>query len=124
MIEMESRFTFSFILPIISLNHVLDYHFFLKPVTLSNLRLLTVQYRNSHIFHQYVIRVSERDQLRQLLPSSPSLTRMLFFFKYQRGDLPVSEKPPEKALALPIYPELTEDKQMFVVESIKAFYTK
>jgi len=49
---------------------------------------------------------------------------MLFFFKYQRGDLPVSEKPPEKALALPIYPELTEDKQMFVVESIKAFYTK
>jgi dTDP-4-amino-4,6-dideoxygalactose transaminase len=46
------------------------------------------------------------------------------FLKYQRGDFPVSEKVAEEALALPIYPELTEDQQMFVVEKIKAFYKK
>jgi UDP-2-acetamido-2-deoxy-ribo-hexuluronate aminotransferase len=44
------------------------------------------------------------------------------FLKYQRGDFPVSEKAAEEALALPIYPELTEDQQVYVVEKIKAFY--
>ena len=100
-----------------------------------NLRLPTIQYGNRHIFHQYVIRVPERDQLRQFLVESGIGTDIYYplplhlqecysFLKYQRGDFPVSEKVAEEALALPIYPELTEDQQMFVVEKIKAFYKK
>lgn len=46
------------------------------------------------------------------------------FLKYRRGDLPISEKASEEALALPIYPELTEDQQMMVVDRIKAFFKK
>jgi dTDP-4-amino-4,6-dideoxygalactose transaminase len=100
-----------------------------------NLRLPTIQYGNRHIFHQYVIRVPERGKLRQFLiecgigtdiyyPLPLHLQECYSFLKYQRGDLPVSEKASEEALALPIYPELTEDQQMFVVEKIKAFYKK
>jgi dTDP-4-amino-4,6-dideoxygalactose transaminase len=99
------------------------------------LRLPTIQYQNRHIFHQYVIRIPERDRLRQFLtvegigtdiyyPLSLHLQECYSFLKYRRGDLPHSEKASEEVLALPIYPELTEDQQMMVVDRIKAFYGK
>jgi len=97
--------------------------------------LPTVQYQNRHIFHQYVIRVPERDRLKQFLseegigtdiyyPVSLHLQECYSFLKYQRGDLPVSEKASEEVLALPIYPEMTDDQQMAVVDRIKAFYKR
>jgi dTDP-4-amino-4,6-dideoxygalactose transaminase len=99
------------------------------------LRLPTIQHENRHIFHQYVIRVPERDRLRQFLtengigtdiyyPLPLHLQECYSFLKYRPGDLPVSEKASEEVLALPIYPELTEDQQMMVVDRIKAFYKK
>jgi dTDP-4-amino-4,6-dideoxygalactose transaminase len=98
-------------------------------------KLPTVQYQSRHIFHQYVIRVPERDRLRQFLaeegigtdiyyPVPLHLQECYSFLKYRRGDLPVSEKASEEVLALPIYPELTEDQQTVVVDRIKAFYNK
>jgi dTDP-4-amino-4,6-dideoxygalactose transaminase len=99
------------------------------------LRLPTIQYQNRHIFHQYVIRIAERDRLRKFLtdegigtdiyyPLPLHLQECYSFLKYRRGDLPHSEKASEEVLALPIYPELTEDQQMMVVDRIKAFYGK
>jgi dTDP-4-amino-4,6-dideoxygalactose transaminase len=96
-------------------------------------KLPTIQYHNRHIFHQYVIRVPERDRLRQFLseegigtdiyyPVPLHLQECYSFLKYRSGDLPNSEKASEEVLALPIYPELTEDQQMAVVDRIKAFY--
>jgi len=97
------------------------------------LRLPTIQYQNHHIFHQYVIRVPDRDRLRQFLmgegvgtdiyyPIPLHLQGCYSFLKYRRGDLPISEKASEEVLALPIFPELTEDQQMYVADRIKAFY--
>jgi dTDP-4-amino-4,6-dideoxygalactose transaminase len=96
-------------------------------------KLPTIQYQNRHIFHQYVIRVPERDRLKQFLseegigtdiyyPVPLHLQECYSFLKYRSGDLPNSEKASEEVLALPIYPELTEDQQMAVVDRIKAFY--
>jgi dTDP-4-amino-4,6-dideoxygalactose transaminase len=96
-------------------------------------KLPTVQYQNRHIFHQYVIRVPERDRLKQFLaeegigtdiyyPVPLHLQECYSFLKYRRGDLPNSEKASAEVLALPIYPELTEDQQTLVVDRIKAFY--
>ena len=101
--------------------------------SVNGLRLPTIQYQNRHIFHQFVIRVPERDQLKQYLseegigtdiyyPVPLHLQECYSFLKYRRGDLPNSEKASEEVLALPIYPELTEDQQMAVVDRIKAFY--
>jgi len=103
--------------------------------SVDGLRLPTIQHENRHIFHQYVIRVQERDRLRQFLmengigtdiyyPLPLHLQECYSFLKYRRGDLPISEKASEEVLALPIYPELTEDQQMMVVERIKRFYKK
>jgi dTDP-4-amino-4,6-dideoxygalactose transaminase len=103
--------------------------------SVDGLRLPTTQYENRHIFHQYVIRAQERDRMRQFLmengigtdiyyPLPLHLQECYSFLKYRRGDLPISEKASEEALALPIYPELTEDQQTMVVERIKRFYKK
>jgi len=98
-------------------------------------KLPAVQYQNRHIFHQYVIRVPERDRLKEFLteggigtdiyyPVPLHLQECYSFLKYRRGDLPNSEKASGEVLALPIYPELTEDQQTLVVERIRAFYKK
>ncbi len=103
--------------------------------SVDGLQLPTIQYKNRHIFNQYVIRIQERDRLRQFLaengigtdiyyPLPLHLQECYSFLKYRRGDLPISEKASEEALALPIYPELTEDQQIMVVDRIKAFYKR
>ena len=42
---------------------------------------------------------------------------------YQKGDFPAAENAAECSLALPIYPELTEDQRAYVVQKIKQFYS-
>ncbi len=97
--------------------------------------LPAIQYENRHIFHQYVIRVPERDRLRQFLAQEGVGTEIYYpiplhlqacfaFLRHHRGDFPLSEKAAEETLALPIFPELTEEQQDFVVDRIKAFYEK
>lgn len=103
--------------------------------SVEGIRLPAVRQQNRHIFHQYVIRVRERDRLRKFLaeegigtdiyyPLPLHLQECYAFLKYRRGDLPHSEKASEEVLALPIFPELTEDQQMAVVDRMKTFYRK
>jgi len=100
-----------------------------------DLRLPAIQYKNRHIFHQYVIRVGGRKELKQFLseqgvgtdiyyPLPLHLQECYSFLKHRRGDFPASEKASEEVVALPIYPELTEDQQRYVVDRIKAYYEK
>jgi len=103
--------------------------------SLPELKLPFTQYKNRHIFNQYVIRIPERDALRQFLTKEEIGTEIYYpvplhlqecysFLKHRRGDFPVSEKAAEETLALPIFPELREDQQAYVVDRIKAFYKK
>jgi dTDP-4-amino-4,6-dideoxygalactose transaminase len=86
-----------------------------------------------HVFHQYVIRAPRRDALRQYLtdrqvgseiyyPLPLHLQTSLAGLGYKQGDFPVSEKAAAEVLALPMYPELREDEQVTVVDTIAAFY--
>jgi dTDP-4-amino-4,6-dideoxygalactose transaminase len=103
--------------------------------SVKSMTLPAIQYQNRHIFHQYVIRVPERDRLKKFLaeegigtdiyyPVPLHLQECYSFLKYQKGDLPNSEKASEEVLALPIYPELTEAQQLTVIDRIKTFYRK
>ena len=89
--------------------------------------------RAGHVFHQYVIRAPRRDELRQYLtdrfvgseiyyPLPLHLQTSLVGLGYKRGDFPVSEAAADQVLALPMYPELREDEQQTVVETISSFY--
>ena len=43
---------------------------------------------------------------------------------YKKGDFPAAEHAAFHTLALPIYPELSDDQMAYVVERIEAFYLK
>lgn len=46
------------------------------------------------------------------------------YLGYKKGDFPVTEQACREVLALPIYAELTDDQQRYVVDTLKDFYTK
>jgi dTDP-4-amino-4,6-dideoxygalactose transaminase len=87
-----------------------------------------------HIFHQYVVRADTRDALRQFLtdrnigseiyyPVPLHLQACFTYLGYRAGDLPEAERAAREVLALPMFPELTEAEQAWVVESIAEFYS-
>jgi len=89
--------------------------------------------RAGHVFHQYVIRAPRRDELRQYLtdqkigseiyyPVPLHLQTSLSYLGYKPGDFPISEAAAQDVLALPMYPELREDEQQTVVDTIASFY--
>jgi dTDP-4-amino-4,6-dideoxygalactose transaminase len=43
------------------------------------------------------------------------------YLGYKEGEFPESERAARETLALPIYPELTETQQAYVIETIKSF---
>ena len=95
---------------------------------------LPIEKENRHIYNQFVIRVAEkRDLLRQFLlseeigsevyyPLPLHLQECFSYLNYPNGAFPVAEHAASHSLALPIYPELTENQLAYVVEKIKIFF--
>src|SRR5437899_11467427 len=87
-----------------------------------------------HVFHQYVIRALRRDELRAFLAQRGIATEIYYpiplhlqpcfaFLGYGEGNLPEAERASREVLALPMFPELTESEQRWVVEAIADFYS-
>jgi dTDP-4-amino-4,6-dideoxygalactose transaminase len=87
-----------------------------------------------HVYNQYVIRVPApiRDPLRDYLTKRQIGTEIYYpiplhlqpcfaALKHNPGDFPRSESAARETIALPMYPELSEEQQRFVVGSIRQF---
>jgi dTDP-4-amino-4,6-dideoxygalactose transaminase len=95
---------------------------------------LPVEKEDRHIYNQFVICVTDkRDELRLFLnevgvgteiyyPIPMHLQECFLGLNYKKGDFPVAEYAALHTLALPIYPELSDDQLAYVVEKISAFY--
>ena len=86
-----------------------------------------------HIYHLFMIRTKNRDELISTLKSNQigceiyypiplHLQECFRVFGYKRGDFPESEKASEETLALPIYPEMTDEMIFRVVDVITEFH--
>ena len=97
------------------------------------IRLPRIQPGCNHIYNQFVIRAPHRDELKAFLrdrevpsevyyPLPLHLQRAFAYLGYKPGDMPESEAASREVLALPVFPEMTDDQQNLVVDSISAFY--
>ena len=105
-----------------------------------HLTVPTEPYRNSglknhHIYHQYTVRTEQRDELRAHLTEQQIGTGIYYplglhqqdcfaYLGYRAGDLPETERAARETLALPVYPEITREAQLFVVDAIEEFFCR
>jgi dTDP-4-amino-4,6-dideoxygalactose transaminase len=89
----------------------------------------------THIYHQFVIRCPKRDALLQFLKAAGIGTEIYYpvsmheqecfrYLGYAAADMPHSYAASQETLALPIYPELSDEQREHVVKSIAEFFGK
>jgi len=88
-----------------------------------------------HVYHLFVIRSKERDDLRTYLnkcgvttlihyPTPIHLQNAYRSLGLGTGSFPVAESVAQEIISLPMYPSLTEDEIAYVCQCIRKFYTK
>ena len=92
-------------------------------------RLPHVPRERTHIYHQYVIRIPNRDRVRRELADRGVATEVYYPVPFHRQEcfanlpgrgweFPHADAAAREVLALPIYPELTREQQEYVVSSL------
>ena len=113
--------------------HAFHYREMLKNVT--GIKLPLVKDYNKEVNYVFCIQAENRDALSEYLKSKNIGTSVYYpvplhlqkcfeYLNYKKGDFPVAERLCEKVLALPMFPELSEDEVSFVCDSIIEFYQK
>ncbi|MDD5659992.1 MAG: DegT/DnrJ/EryC1/StrS family aminotransferase [Actinomycetota bacterium] len=88
---------------------------------------------NKHVFHLFVIRVSQRKKFMNFLsregistiihyPVPIHLQPAYEYLNYEKKDLPVTEKLAKEIVSIPIFPDLEDREVEYIIKSIKKFY--
>ena len=86
------------------------------------------------VHHLYVVRAEDRDALRKYLGEQDIATGVHYpvplhlqpayrHLGYKPGDFPVSERIARECLSLPLFPEMTDEQQDWVVAALAAAVT-
>jgi dTDP-4-amino-4,6-dideoxygalactose transaminase len=82
-----------------------------------------------HVFHQYTVRVPQRDLMQKKLAEA-GVTTMVYYphpihlqpiyasLGYREGDLPVTEAACKQVFSLPMFPELTNEQSEYVASAL------
>lgn len=101
---------------------------------ISQIETPQVRKESNHIFHLYVIKAEQRNELQKFLKENgietaihyPTPLPLLPCYKYLNktaDDFPVTVASQEKILSLPIYPEITNEQMDYVADRVRAFYS-
>jgi len=87
---------------------------------------------DGHAYHLYIIEVEDRVALYNALREKGIFaqvhyvpTHLMPYYRRQgwkEGDLPNAERYYQRCLSLPMYPTLTDEQQLFVIDAVKAYY--
>ena len=86
----------------------------------------------THIWHQFVIRCKERDNLMAYLeengigtiihyPIPPHLSEAYQYLGLKEGSLPITEQCAKEVLSIPLYNGMTQEEQDKVIDAINAY---
>ncbi|MBI2151830.1 DegT/DnrJ/EryC1/StrS family aminotransferase [Candidatus Woesearchaeota archaeon] len=80
-----------------------------------------------HVFHQYTIRIKNRDKVLEHLTAKGIQTGVFYpvpihqqksFSEYNQQSFPVAEKIAKEALSIPVHPQLSEEDKEFIVRTL------
>lgn len=99
------------------------------------IKLPVVKKGNTPVYYVFNLQAESRDELNNYLqkkgigtsvyyPIPLHLQKCFSYLGYKKGDFPVAEELCSKAVAMPIFPEITESEVSYVCDKIKEFYKK
>lgn len=105
---------------------------YLKEINNSKIILPKVRENATTVWHQFVIRSLEREELIQFLnrneigsiihyPIPPHLSQAYEYLKFHKGDFPITEKYADEVLSLPLYNGMKNDEINYVIEILNRF---
>jgi dTDP-4-amino-4,6-dideoxygalactose transaminase len=100
---------------------------------INDLTLPSVLEEATHVYHLYVIRTKNRNELQNYLtnhgiatmihyPIPPHLQEAYKNLGYKKGDFPIAEEIADTCLSLPIWPGLKENDIQFICNHIKTYF--
>lgn len=96
-----------------------------------------IQFMNNnhdgHAFHLAVIKSENRNELYEYLKENQIYSQVHYIpvhlhpyyqlkFGFQLGDFPKAEEYYKMGLSLPIYPDLTKEQNLFIIDKVKSFF--
>ena len=102
-----------------------------KHLSVDGIRTPAEQQGTRHVFHQYTIRVKDRDAVKKRLDEGQVTSSMIYYpvplhlqaaykgLGMMPGSLPQAEQAAQEVLSLPMYPELTEAQIKQAAEAVR-----
>lgn len=105
---------------------------YLREINSKKIVLPQVRDKATHIWHQFVIRTENREELIRYLddrgigtiihyPIPPHLSEAYHYLGICKGELPITEKYADTVLSIPLYNGMTEEEQENVIEALNSF---
>ena len=99
-----------------------------------NISIQPISLHQGHAFHLFIIKVKDRFGLYNHLKQNNIFAQVHYipvhampYYKtlgFKKGDFPLSENYYDECLSLPMYPTLTNEEQLFVIQKIEEFFNQ
>jgi len=105
---------------------------YLNEITNKQIIIPKIRKNSETVWHQFVIRTPQRDDLQKHLaennietiihyPIPPHLSKAYKHLGYKEGSFPITEQYANTTLSLPLYIGMTEEEQSYVIDMINKF---